>query len=714
MSLASTRETALEKSKSSRSTKHSLGGRCRAVMVLVACLGLGCASLLSLDYFFPPNVSRVNDLSREVVDRHGQLLRVYLAGDDRWRMRTSVGDIPQHYLDALLAFEDRRFRYHPGVDPFALARAIVQAITHGRVISGASTITMQTARLLARRPRTLKSKLTEMLCALQLEWRYSKEEILGFYLTLAPFGGNIEGVRAASWAWFGKPARRLTPAESALLVALPQAPERLRPDRFAKTAQIARNKVLRRMADHGVLSEAASAQLRQAPFPARRHAMASLAPHFSNRVVGQRPEVRRHSTTLEHDVQVSVRDLLRLTLSTRDSYHSGAVLVVDLKTREIRAYVASPDAMDSARLGAIDMVNAVRSPGSALKPFIYGAAFEKGWLHPLTIVADRARRFGSYVPGNFSRSHVGEATVAQALQWSLNVPAVAVLERLGPRRFVERLRQAGVSLHFPPDARPGLSVALGGVGMTLESLTMLYAVLGAHSHLHDALIGATDGPNHSVTAPLFGERATRYVGDILRHTPRPGNEQSLGHIAFKTGTSYGHRDAWALGFGDHYAVGVWTGRVDGTPVAGSTGIAMAAPLLFSVFASLEPHSRFKTKSLSAPLRLDATQALPRGLRYLDSKSRNAVHGQITTPLAIVFPPDGALLELCRQRARCLPLNLAALGGRGPLTWVVNGEPLSHGFLNAMQPQWQPDGLGFVKVRVRDRDGDTEDVTVQIH
>jgi len=672
-----------------------------------------CALLLSLDLLFPPDLTRVEDLSREIFDRQGKLLKVYLAEDDRWRMKTGVNDVPPFYLKGLLAFEDRRFYYHPGVDPFALARAITQTITHGRVISGASTITMQTVRLLVRRPSTLMSKLTQMIRALQLEWRYSKEDILGLYLTLAPFGGNIEGVRAASWAWFGKPAVQLTPAQSALLVALPQAPERLRPDRFENASKDARNKVLSRMVDHGVLSDVAATDLREAPFRARRHAMPSLAAHFSHRLVREQSHSRRYSTTLERDLQKSVRDILRLALTARGPHDSGAALVVDLKTREFRAYVASPDSTDPVCLGAIDMVRALRSPGSTLKPFIYGAAFEEGWLHPLTRIDDQPRRFGDYVPANFSRTHVGDVTAAQALQWSLNVPAVAVLERLGPRRFVHDLRQVGARLHFPAGAGPGLSVALGGVGMSLESLTRLYATLGVQTQARSAVSEITDVVDKLTSRTLFGESANWYVAEILKYTPRPGNEQSLGHIALKTGTSYGYRDAWAFGFGVRYAVGVWTGRVDGTPVVGSTGSDMAAPLLFSIFALLEPQKAFDPSPPEGVLRVHSTKELPRGLRALDAKSLLAGQARRTMPLKIVFPPDRAVVELKQPDGRFLPLVLEALGGDRPLTWWVNKEHLERGLSDGVVSHWRPDGLGFVNIMVRDRWGEMHAVTVQI-
>ena len=696
----------------------------RAAIVSAVCLSFVCALLLSLDLLFPPDLTRVEDLSREIFDRQGKLLKVYLAQDDRWRMKTSVNDVPPFYLKGLLAFEDRRFHYHPGVDPFALARAITQTITHGRVISGASTITMQTVRLLVRRPSTLMSKLTQMIRALQLEWRYSKEDILGLYLTLAPFGGNIEGVlgemhmvaegvRAASWAWFGKPAVELTPAQCALLVALPQAPERLRPDRFENAAKYARNKVISRMVDHGVLSDVAATVLRESPFRARRHAMPSLAVHFSHRLVRQQSHSRRYSTTLERDLQISVRDILRLALTARGPHDSGAALVVDLKTREFRAYVASPDSTDPVRLGAIDMVRALRSPGSTLKPFIYGAAFDEGWLHPLTRIADQPRRFGDYVPANFSRTHVGDVTAAQALQWSLNVPAVAVLERLGPQRFVHDLRKAGASLHFPADAGPGLSVALGGVGMSLESLTLLYAMLGLRTQAQSTVSELTDAVDKLTSRALFGGPANWYVAEILKHTPRPGNEQSLGHIALKTGTSYGHRDAWALGFGARYAVGVWTGRVDGTPVVGSTGSDMAAPLLFSIFALLEPQKAFGLSPPEGVLRVHSTKELPRGLRALEAKSLLAGQARRTMPLKIVFPPDRAVVELKQPDGRFLPLVLEALGGDRPLTWWVNKEHLARGLSDGVVSHWRPDGLGFVNIMVRDRRGEMHAVTVQI-
>ncbi len=453
-----------------------------AALVLLALAG----AALGLDRLYPPNLSRLEATGTEVLDRNGRLLAVLPAAGGVWRLRTSVDDVSRPFLNLLVHTEDRRFWQHPGVDPVAVVRAAAQWARAGRVVSGGSTLSMQAARLLEPRPRTLRSKLVEAARALQLEWHYGKRGVLGIWLTLAPMGGNLEGVRAGARAWFGTSAAALDPAQAALLVALPRRPEALRPDRHPEAAEQVRDRVLAE-------AEGVPVPLRRLPFP--RHAAQALA--------GLRggPTLR---TTIDLPLQAALERSVAARLDTMPERASLAVLVADARSREIRALVSGRPG-DEARAGALDLSRAVRSPGSALKPFLYQMAFEEGLARPDSVLTDLPRHFGAYAPENYLRGHAGRVSAAAALQRSLNLPALALLEEVGPLRFAERLRASGAKPLLPPGADPALPLALGGAGLTLRELAGLYAGLVAPS---DAPL--TSGP-HAI-ATQAGSRRGRAPG----------------------------------------------------------------------------------------------------------------------------------------------------------------------------------------------------------
>ena len=445
--------------------------RAGAGLLVLTAVGFG------IDRAMPPNLNALGETSTLVLSREGAVLRAFTNRGGVWRLPARVGQVDPLYLKMLLAYEDHRFRSHPGVDPAAVVRALGQWLGNGRIVSGASTLTMQTARLLTPRRRSFAGKLGETLRALQLEGRHGKDEILSMYLTMAPFGGNLEGVRAASLAYFGKEPKRLTPGQAALLVALPQAPSTTRPDRFPKAAKAARDKVLRAMVRAGVLSVKQAREAMHASVPARRLAMPFDAPHLARQLFAERAggEMRTIRTSIDRQLQRAVQEMVRHAAGGLGRKATIAVLVVENRTRKIRAYVGSSDFFDRARAGQIDMITAIRSPGSALKPFVYGMGFDDGIIHPETIIADVPTRFGDYQPENFRRAYHGEVSVREALQQSFNVPAVKVLDRVGPGRLAVRLRQAGARLTFDAGrARPGLPLALGGVGISLGDLTTLF------------------------------------------------------------------------------------------------------------------------------------------------------------------------------------------------------------------------------------------------
>jgi penicillin-binding protein 1C len=562
---------------------------------------------------------------------------------------------------------------------------------------------MQTAKLLEPRPRTLRSKAIEMACAFQLEARYSKRQILAAYLTLIPYGGNLEGVRAASLAYFGKEPRRLTEAEAALLVALPRDPEGLRPDRFPAAALAARNAVLERVAARGVIDAAALQSARVVPVPTRRSPLPFLAPHLTEQLAAQ-ARGGEIATTLDAGLQEQLEALLRRSLSQFDGRVGAAAIVVHNPTLSVVAYVGSADYFDADRYGMIDMASATRSPGSTLKPFIYGLGFDRLVVHPDTLIDDTARDFAGYIPHNFDDGYHGEVTVREALQHSLNVPAVAVLDRIGAGSFDAVLRQAGVTLAFDRGKGPAtLPLALGGVGIDLKDLAMLYAAIpngGVVRPLRMTQANAekTDGPR------LMNAAASWYVARILEGVPPPpGYADAAGGqhaaIGYKTGTSYGYRDAWALGFTGDYTIGIWVGRPDGTPCSECVGIEAAAPILFGA-VDLLPVSFDESGTPPPGVIPGPTSALPEGLRRFDAADPVAQHSTAVRSLRIVFPPDGSRVPLADAENGTLPLALRATGGRQPFTWVVNGRPLSAAGRRS-DADWIPDGAGFADIEVTD-------------
>lgn len=680
----------------------------RVVVAAFCAVVATAAAAIVFDRLFPPNLARLAARSALVVAEDGRLLTPFTARDGIWRLPVTADQVDPRYMQMLVAYEDKRFESHLGVDPLALARAIGQWVRAGHVVSGASTLTMQTVRLLEPRPRTLGAKLVEMARALQLEWRHDKREILGMYLTLAPYGGNIEGVRAASLLYFGKEPERLTDAEAALLVALPQSPEALRPDRHSAAARAARDRVLERMAALGLLTPAAKAEAVADAVPAARRPAVRVAAHLAERLRAADPDAPLLRTFVDLNLQLQLEGLARRYQLKLEEGATLALLVVENDGRKVRAYVGSGDYFDVSRLGQNDLVRAVRSPGSALKPFVYGLAFDDLLIHPETIVVDRPMRFGDYAPENFDKHFRGEVTAREALQLSLNLPVVALLDRLGPMRLVNVLQAAGTPLRLPDSVTaPGLPIVLGGAGITLQDLVTLYAGLADGGRVRPLQL--IPGHGSETEAMLMGPVAAWYVTRILQDTPPPpgmlaaGNRKLGRAVAYKTGTSYGFRDAWALGYDAGYTVGVWVGRPDGTFSPGRMGRDAAAPLLFEIFDLLPRPLR---KPLSAPDGvLEASNAsLPLTLRRFDP-GPSALEAFLRSGGGprIAYPMDGATVALSDSGGGLDPLMLEADGGRMPLLWLVNGVPVGSSPFKR-QTSFQPDGAGAMRVTVIDRDG----------
>jgi penicillin-binding protein 1C len=660
----------------------------------------------------PLDLTVVENRSTVVLDRHGQLLRPFAMKGGRWRLPIETDDVDPRYLAMLKAYEDGRFDRHSGIDPLALLRAAGQFVANGRVVSGGSTLTMQVARLLEPRDeRTLSAKLRQIIRAVQLESRLSKNEILRLYLTLAPYGGNLEGMRAASLSYFGREPKRLSFSEAALLVALPQSPETRRPDRFAQAALIARNRVLDRARERGVISTAEAEAAKAAPMPDARRPFPMLAAHAAEAAVAERPDPNTHLLAIDARLQANLEQLARERVERLDSKLSVAILVLDNATGEVRAQVGSPDYISKERAGAIDMTLAMRSPGSALKPFIYALAFEGGLAHPETLLDDRPSRYGIYQPENFDLAFQGTVTARKALQMSLNLPAVELLNELGPARLLARLRDTETAIVIPKEAAPGLAVGLGGLGITLTDLTRLYSGLargGEMPHLvHYIGEPAASTQGRRIVDPV----SAWYVFDILRGAPPPDNALA-GRIAFKTGTSYGYRDAWAVGYDRRFTIGVWVGRPDGTAVPGLVGRLIAAPILFDAYARLgvEPEAL-----AVPPYALQATTAtLPPPLRHIRQDVPKTIASTVQAPLKIAFPLDGSRVDLglSHPSDERGSLVLKVSGGVPPLTWMVDGAPVEIGTLRR-EAFWQPEGAGFVRLSVIDARGATDSIVVRL-
>ena len=629
-------------------------------------------------------------MSLEIQAADGTTLDVLQTPDGYWRLPATTKDVSPNFLRLLLHSENKRFWYDPGVDPLALLRAAGQFARHGHVISGGSTLTMQVARLLVPHRHSLMGKLYDMARAVQLTAHYSKPKILAMYLTLAPYGGNIEGVRAASLSYFQKPPDELTDAEAAFLVALPRSPERLRPDRHPAAALQAARHVL---AENGLSPDFAPADLS----PPARHPMPSLAPQLSWWLygTGARGILR---TTLDAGLQRNVAALLNRALPWLPPKEGAAALVVDSRSRAVLAYISDTGS-------DVDMVRALRSPGSTLKPFLYGLALDDTLIVPGTMLQDAPVNASGYAPHDFDGDFHGMVTAAVALQQSLNLPAVQLLRAEGPERFVATLRAAGARLTLPGNAPPGLPVILGGVGISLNDLAMLYTGLG-DGGMAAPLRLLADAP---AATPLreMSQAAAAQIGAILRGTPLPtGVAGDDAHeIAYKTGTSYGFRDAWAAGFSGNYTVVVWTGRIDGTPIPGAYGRATAAPLLFRIFALLPPD----THTPPAPPPGPTMAKLAPSLQVFGANT--AIASGPGAP-RILFPPSGAILQVTDGRD-VDPVSLEAAGGVPPYRWVINGTMLPAAPVG-MSMLWQPEGPGFAHISVLDARDNAISENIALH
>jgi penicillin-binding protein 1C len=667
-----------------------------AIAFAVVALAVALADIL-----FPPPIERGREVSAIVADRNGYWLHAFATKEGRWRFSADLDAIDPAFVRELIAVEDKRFWTHWGVDPAAVARAGASALKSGRIVSGASTITMQTARLLEPRDRHLGSKLIEMIRAAQLERRLSKREILELYLTLAPYGGNLEGVRAASLIYFGREPERLTPGERAMLIALPQAPEARRPDRRSMAAAASRAVVLDRLAAAGVLDPALAMEAKDAPLIGAR----KVFPRFAYHLAAERAAARNGPqslvrTTIDIVKQRAAERLVAEHVAGIKDGATSAAIVVDSKTGEVLASVGS-SGLDVAG-GWIDLTDRVRSPGSLLKPFIYALAFEDGLIGADTVIDDMPRGFGGYRPENFDHLFRGEVRVRDALQHSLNIPAVATLDRVGVERFNAALQAGGARIfrRKRADARPSLALALGGAGVTMRDVASLYLGLADGGRVRP-LVFAPDDARADGTQLVSADTATR-INEILQGGPSLSGRAPAALssdapiIAYKTGTSYGYRDAWAAGHASGLTIVVWVGRADGAARPGETGRSAAAPLLFKMFdamsngRSLRPADREDERRSPALVRLSAPEDVaPPTILY-------------PTPDSEIFPGefggDGVVF--------------AARGGEGGYRWYVDGVEIAEDAA-AGRAIWRPAVVGFYDISVVDARGAASRAKVRV-
>jgi penicillin-binding protein 1C len=725
----------------------------RALLIIVILLGTtllllsaAALTLTELRRSQPPDLAL--ETSAVVLDRHGRLLRAFTVDDGRWRLAVSLDEVDPLYLRMLLGYEDQRFWQHAGVDLRALLRAAWQALLQGRIVSGGSTLTMQVVRLrLGLATGSLEDKWRQFGGALALERVEDKHQVLEAYLNLAPFGGNLEGVRAASLAWLGREPRRLTPAQAALLVALPQSPEQRRPDRAPEAARLGRDRVLSRAEVLGLIDADTAAAARREPIPTQRRAFPMLAPHLARRALVLSPATGVHRLNLDARLQARLQALAAEHAEQLPDAVSVAILIADHGSGEVLASVGSAGLLERERDGFVDMTRALRSPGSTLKPLIYGLAFELGLAHPESLIDDRPRAFGGYVPENFDRGFQGTVTVRVALQQSLNVPAVTLLERVGPARLLARLRRAGAEPRLPEAAAgAGLAIGLGGLGLSLTDLVSVYAAIargGDPVMLQDGLRLPTSSDRARASAgstiaadaaphggspdsaglsgplgmnarmstqagrnPVLPPRAAWYLASILSGAERL--DQTGGALALKTGTSYGYRDAWALGFDGQHVIGVWAGRPDGAAVPGLTGTEAAVPILRDAFARLD--DRVPLPGPPSAVLMASSAELPLPLRRVSGNASGASDGQ----LEIAFPPDGAVVDLGLGLGLGggVELALKVRNGTPPFQWLANGRPIAHAPY-ARSVQWRPQGPGFATIAVIDGQGQSSRVSVSL-
>lgn len=593
----------------------------RAVRIPLAVLITYFILSFCMSLFLPKPLFKT-PYSKVLYSADGKLLGAKIADDYQWRFPYTK-EIPENYCAALLLYEDSRFFFHPGIDPLAVIRAARDNLKQREVVSGGSTISMQVMRLaMANSNRTWKNKITESLLTIGLELRYSKKEILALYASQAPYGGNIVGLEAAAWRYFGRDPHNLSWAEYALLAVLPNSPALIHPGRNRELLKLKRDTLLLKLYTAKKIDKLGYTLSVDEPLPLEPHRLPRNAPHLLETLARTQPNTSRFYTTLNRRVQERANTIIRkhhAQLASRGIYNTAA-LIIDNESSSVVAYIGNvPEGTSEKREDhgyAVDITCAPRSTGSILKPFLYAAMLSEGEITPEMLIPDIPMNFGGYRPENYNRSFSGVVPAKKALAHSLNVPAVAMLKEYGYQRFYKLLKEMGMTTLFRKADGYGLSLILGGAEGTLWDICTLYTQLCAiakketFQEVH--LLQKTSGKHRKNTNSAISPGGAYLTLKALLDVERPGVDsywKSFARsqkVAWKTGTSLGHRDAWAVGLTPRYTVGVWCGNADGEGKPGMTGLAVAAPVLFELFSSLErsdwftlPHGELKEVEICA-------------------------------------------------------------------------------------------------------------------
>ena len=612
----------------------------------ISILFVSVALFIAYLFLFSPDLRKLNDLSKVIKGDKGEVLRVYLNSKDKYRIPANFENLNKTYLEMLIEYEDKRFYKHIGFDPFAISRATFQYLKNREIHSGASTITMQLVRMLEPKDRNIFSKMSEVIKAVQLELKYSKKEILEMYLTLTPYGANIEGIEAASQFYFNKNSKELNKLEAALLVGLPQSPTYLRPDRYPERALKQRNKIINRVSENKKFQFSEWEKTTKI-FTAKRD-YNLYVPHLTDKLV-----LNNKQSLFETYIDMSLQKLNKRTLLNYSDNFSKktnlSAIVIENKTGKVISYIGSLDYFSQEKLGANNMVAAIRSPGSTLKPFIYAAAMDKNIIHSSTEINDDTYKSKNFTPLNFDKTFSGKVKVYEALQRSLNIPTVKVLEKMGVNSFLGILNKNKVNYVLPKKHNnPGLAIALGGIGISLEELGALYVAL-ANDGKYKKLKYFKHDLEDNEEQFLFSKKTSKEITNILRKA----NSNSVNMqsdfltnsygIAHKTGTSYGYRDAFAFGYTPSHTIGVWVGRTDGTANAVRSGVQDATPVMFSLFENIKSLStnKFETWTGYPAINMET----PKAIKELKE----------TREVKITFPKPNSIFVLEKNNSLVLPL-----------------------------------------------------------
>lgn len=588
--------------------------------------------LLLIYWFCLPNPLFKDPTSMVLEDRNGILLGAKIAEDGQWRF--PMGDsLPQKYIRAVIEFEDRRFYYHPGIDPIGLGRAMIQNIRNGKIVSGGSTISMQVIRLARKnKARTIFQKVLETIMATRLELRYSKEEILQLYANNAPFGGNVVGIEAAAWRYFGKSVHLLSWAEAAMLAVLPNSPGLIHPGRNRQALFEKRNRLLDRLQNKGEIDQITCQLAKEEPLPEKPHPLPRVAPHLLERarseyVSSGKVKQSKIKSTLDFSFQRAIQEIVvRHHQNFRyNEIHNLAALVLEVETGNVIAYVGNVTSAGNAHSAEVDIIKAPRSTGSILKPFLYALMIQEGQLFPESLIPDIPTILSGYRPENFYEQYDGVVTAKRALVRSLNIPLVYMLQRYGLEKLHFQLQKLGIKSINKAPSHYGLPLILGGAEASLWEITNTYACIGrmlGHFYQYDGQYNPNDfrpanyileekqiaKPKNILLdeAPFVSASAAWFTFEAMQEVQRPSTEggwqdfDSERQIAWKTGTSFGFRDAWAVGITPKYTVGVWVGNADGEGRPGLIGIHAAAPVLFDIFQQLDAWDQSQVAWFEAP------------------------------------------------------------------------------------------------------------------